>query len=122
MRTRTAAALLVVALPVLAQNAPDPFAGHIAPTPPRAPEDERKLFRLPPGFEAQLVAAEPDVYKPMNLAFDDRGRLWVTSSVEYPFPAKDPTKARDRVTVLEDFGPDGRARKVTQFTTGLNIP
>src|SRR5687767_5499341 len=75
-------------------QAPDPYASHIAPTPPRSPEEERKLFRLPPGFEAQLVACEPDICKPMNLAFDDRGRLWVTSSIEYPFPVKDATKAR----------------------------
>jgi putative membrane-bound dehydrogenase-like protein len=94
---------------------------HIAATPPRTPEQERKLFHLPPGFEAQLVAAEPDIYKPMNLAFDDRGRLWVTSSVEYPFPAKG-RPGRDRVTLLDDFGPDGRARKVTQFASDLNIP
>ena len=33
------------------------------------------------------MAAEPDIHKPMNLAFDDRGRLWVTESVEYPFAA-----------------------------------
>ncbi|MEO6811310.1 MAG: PVC-type heme-binding CxxCH protein, partial [Isosphaeraceae bacterium] len=94
----------------------------VASTEPGTPEDERKGFHLPPGFEAQLVACEPDIHKPMNLAFDDLGRLWVTSSLEYPFPAKDGTTPRDRVIILDQFGPDGRAGKITTFADGLNIP
>ena len=30
----------------------------------------------------ELVASEPQINKPMNLAFDARGRLWVTSTVD----------------------------------------
>jgi putative heme-binding domain-containing protein len=102
-----------------AQEAPPAL---VAPTDARTPEQERAAFRLPPGFEAQLVASEPDIAKPMNLAFDARGRLWVTSSYEYPYPAPRDRPARDKVTILEDFGSDGRARKVTTFADGLNIP
>ncbi|HKB39047.1 MAG TPA: PVC-type heme-binding CxxCH protein, partial [Gemmataceae bacterium] len=86
------------------------------------PAEERKAFRLPPGFEAQLVASEPDIRMPINIAFDAKGRLWVTQSTEYPFPAKPGTTPRDTVKVLSDFGPDGKARKVTTFVDGLNIP
>ena len=70
----------------------------------------------------QLVAAEPDINKPMNLAFDAKGRLWVTTSIEYPFAAPTNKPGRDRIMIFEDFGPDGRARKVTEFAGGLNIP
>jgi putative membrane-bound dehydrogenase-like protein len=101
----------------LVLSAPDP---NIASTDPRSPVEEAKGFHLPPGFEIQLVASEPEIHKPLNLAFDDHGRLWVTDTVEYPFAAKD--KPRDGVKILEDFGPDGRARKVTNFSGGLNIP
>ncbi len=94
----------------------------VAPTEALPPDKEKALFRLPPGFEAQLVASEPDIAKPMNLAFDDMGRLWVTSSYEYPWPAKDGEARRDKVTILGDFGPDGRARSITTFADGLNIP
>ena len=94
----------------------------VATTEAQTPEKEKAAFHLPPGFEAQLVASEPTINKPMNLSFDDRGRLWVTTTVEYPYPAKPGTKARDRVVVLEDFGPDGKARKATNFAEGLNIP
>jgi putative membrane-bound dehydrogenase-like protein len=108
---------------------------HIAPTDAMKPAEQRKKFHLPPGFEIQLVASEPDIGQPMNLNFDSAGRLWVTHSVEYPYPAhgkgveprtrfagvgKHPP--RDRLTVLGDIGRDGRARKVTHFVGGLNIP
>ena len=46
------------------------------------------MFHLPPGFEIQLVAAEPDIGKPINMAFDARGRLWVTESIEYRSPPR----------------------------------
>src|SRR5687767_2782791 len=93
----------------------------VAKTEHRSPADEQKAFKLPPGFEIQLVAAEPDINKPMNLAFDARGRLWVTSTVEYPYPAKEGATPRDKVIVLSDFGDEGRARKVETFVEGLNI-
>ncbi|GAC1464018.1 MAG: hypothetical protein NVSMB9_02200 [Isosphaeraceae bacterium] len=94
----------------------------VASTPPRTPEEERKGFHLPPGFVAELVAAEPEIHKPMNLAFDDRGRLWVTHTLEYPYPAPEGKTPRDGVKILSDFGPDGRARNIHSFVDGLNIP
>ncbi|HEV3202937.1 MAG TPA: PVC-type heme-binding CxxCH protein, partial [Gemmataceae bacterium] len=103
-----------------AQN--DPYAPHVAPTPPRTPEEERKSFHLPPGFEIQLVAAEPFVRKPINIAFDYRGRLWVTESVQYPFPAGLGTKPHDTVRILEDTRGTGLADEVITFADGLNIP
>jgi putative heme-binding domain-containing protein len=115
---------LALALPLLAcppATRAQPEPPPIAPTDPRSPADEGKGFHLPPGFEVQLVAAEPDIIHPINMAFDARGRLWVTTSIEYPFPAKGP-KTKDAVKILEDFGPDGRARKVTTWADNLNIP
>jgi putative membrane-bound dehydrogenase-like protein len=94
----------------------------VAPTGPLTPAEQQKKFKLPPGFEIQLVASEPDVNKPMNLKFDAQGRLWITHSLEYPFAAKDGAKARDSITVFSDLGEDGRARKAQKFATGLNIP
>ncbi|MBS0260711.1 MAG: c-type cytochrome [Planctomycetes bacterium] len=94
----------------------------VAPTPALSPAEQARKFHLPPGFEIQLVASEPDIQKPMNLNFDSRGRLWVSHSYEYPFPAKDPAVARDAVTILDGIGADGRATKITRFADKLNIP
>jgi putative heme-binding domain-containing protein len=111
--------LLVSAFELYA--APNP---NIADTDPRSPADEAKAIHLPPGFEIQLVASEPDINKPLNIDFDDRGRLWVSQTVEYPFPAGPDGKLKnqDAVKILEDFGPDGRARKITTFADKLDIP
>ncbi len=94
----------------------------VAPTEPLTAAEQHQQFHLPPGFEIQLVASEPDIAKPMNIRFDDRGRLLVTQSVEYPFPAKADAPKRDAVQRLEDFDERGRATKVTTVVDGLNIP
>ncbi|HRI14865.1 MAG TPA: hypothetical protein PLX89_17855, partial [Verrucomicrobiota bacterium] len=103
-------------------GAEDELALGVRTTEPLPPSEQQKKFQLPPGFEIQLVAAEPDINKPLNMAFDATGRLWVTTSIEYPWAAPTNRPARDRLMIFEDFGPDGRARKVTQFADGLNIP
>ena len=101
-------------------RAADPFAEGVRSTEPLTPEQEQKSFHLPPGFTMQLVAAEPDLRKPMNMAFDGAGRLWITESREYPWPTN--TAPRDTIRIFSDFDANGRARKVTTFATNLNIP
>src|SRR3954470_24591252 len=97
------------------------FAANVRSTAPRTPEEERLGFKLPEGFEIQLFASEPDIDKPINFSFDARGRMWVTQSFEYPFPAV-PGKGKDHLTILEDTDGDGKADKFTNFIDTLNIP
>jgi putative heme-binding domain-containing protein len=101
--------------------AADPFAADVRTTDPRSPAEQQKMFHLPDGFEIQLVAADPDIAKPMNLAFDARGRLWVTETRLYPYPAKTAEAKRDAIKVIE-LGEDGRAVKITTFAENLDIP
>jgi putative heme-binding domain-containing protein len=98
------------------------FNDNIRSTTSRTPEEERIGFKLPPGFEIQLYAAEPDIGKPINIAFDAKGRMWVTQSFEYPFPAISPNRGKDRLTILEDTDHDGKADHFTNFIDTLNIP
>src|SRR5437867_4948941 len=112
----------VVGLIFLRLHAADPFAENVRPTEALMPEQEQKSFHLPPGFVIQLVAAEPDILKPMNMAFDAQGRLWVTVTREYPYPAPTNRPGRDVIKILEDTDGDGRADKITTFASGLNIP
>jgi putative heme-binding domain-containing protein len=106
-------------IPASALAQPEPPV--IAPTDAKTPAEEGALFKLPPGFAAQLVASEPDIQKPMQCAFDAKGRLWVTTSHLYPFPAP-AGKGTDKLFILSDFAPDGKARKVEVFADDLNIP
>jgi putative heme-binding domain-containing protein len=94
----------------------------IAETPPLTPAEEQAKFHLPPGFEIQLVAQEPDVHKPMNMKFDAHGALWITHSLEYPFPSKSDKNARDAISIFSDFTASGKAQKVRRFAEHLNIP
>jgi putative heme-binding domain-containing protein len=122
-RITPGAALPVIALVAAMLHAsPGVASPPVAPSEPLSPHEEREKFRLPPGYEIQLVAAEPEIQKPMNLAFDTRGRLWVTHSVEYPFAPPPDAARRDGLTVLADFGPDGRARTARRFAADLSIP
>jgi putative heme-binding domain-containing protein len=117
---------LAVAIPLLAAlslpAADNPFADIVRKTEPLTPEQEQKAFHLPPGFEIELVAAEPEIGKPINMAFDAQGRLWITQSREYPFPAPEGQKPRDAIKILNGVLGGGRARNITTFADGLNIP
>ncbi|MCC6511690.1 MAG: hypothetical protein IT423_21500 [Pirellulaceae bacterium] len=90
------------------------------PGPPLSPSDAIKKMTVPDGFRVELVAAEPDLLNPVAMAFDERGRIWVTESFEYP--RHEPGPGRDRVKILEDTNRDGRVDSVKIFAEGLNIP
>lgn len=99
----------------------DIYSEHVRTTEFQTPEEERLSFVLPPGFEVTLFASEPDITKPINMAFDERGRLWVTQSSEYPVAAGQ-GGGSDRITILEDTDGDGRADEINDFVNDLNIP
>jgi putative membrane-bound dehydrogenase-like protein len=90
------------------------------PGPPLSPKEAIAKMKLPEGFHVQLVAAEPDIVNPVAMAIDDKGRFWITESLEYP--RKAPGPGRDRVKVLESTKGDGVFDKITTVIDGLNIP
>ena len=100
----------------------DLFTESIRSTEPRTAEEEMAGFKLPPGFEIQLFASEPNIDKPINMTFDAKGRMWVTQSFEYPFPNAPGEHGTDRLTILEDTDHDGIADTFTEVSDTLNIP
>ncbi len=105
------------------QPAGKQLAGQHVPalTPALSPEDARRKFTLPPGFEIRLFASEPEVVNPVAMSWDERGRLWVVELYEYPLGARPGEKGRDRVKILEDVDGDGRADTVKVFLDGLSL-
>ena len=106
--------LLILAQAVLAQRN---FSGTVETD----PEKERATFKMAPGFEANLFAADPLLAKPIQMSWDIKGRLWVACSETYP-QIKPGESARDKILVLEDTNGDGKADKTTIFADGLLIP
>ena len=78
--------------------------------------------QVAPDLRLQLFAAEPDISKPIFLAWDERGRLWVAETRDYPHDVKPDGLGNDSIKICEDTDGDGRADKFTVFADKLNIP
>ena len=105
---------------VLAQEDFIPRAQDKPPGPALSPAEAIAKMVVPEGFSVELVASEPDIVNPVAMTIDERGRFWITESLEYP--RRDAGPGRDRVKILEDTDADGKADKFTVFMEGLNIP
>ncbi len=89
---------------------------------PLSPEESMRQAVLEPGFRLELFAAEPDVVNPIDMAWDERGRLWVVETIDYPNEFEEDRRGNDRIKILEDTDGDGRADKFNVFADSLNIP
>ncbi|MFM9032661.1 MAG: hypothetical protein ACKOTF_18695, partial [Opitutaceae bacterium] len=108
-----------------------------------SPEEAVRAMKLPAGYAAELVASEPVIRQPIDLRFDERGRLWVVEYLQYPFPAgltvtsydqyiraefnrlppppPRHTRGADRISILEDRDGDGKFETHRVFVDGLNL-
>lgn len=99
--------------------APPPAEGG---PPALSPQEEAASFRVMDGFEVNLFASEADgVVKPVQIRWDERGRLWAVCIPTYPHlePGRRPG---DFLLVCEDTDRDGRADRFTRFAEGLLMP
>jgi putative membrane-bound dehydrogenase-like protein len=78
--------------------------------------------QVPADLRLELFASEPDIMKPIALAWDERGRCWVAETSDYPHGVSPTGEGQDRITICEDTDGDGRADKFTVFADKLNIP
>jgi hypothetical protein len=77
------------------------------------------------GFKVELFASEkefPDLKKPVQMSFDNRGRLWVAVTPAYPHYKPGESRPNDKLLILEDTNGDGRADKQTVFADHLHLP
>jgi putative heme-binding domain-containing protein len=99
------------------------YADHEVPSESVTPNIEKELasFNIPDGFEISLFASDPMIANPINMNWDERGRMWVATSTIYPHlqPGQTPN---DQILILEDIDKDGRADKRTVFADKLLIP
>ncbi|HEV3443918.1 MAG TPA: PVC-type heme-binding CxxCH protein [Gemmataceae bacterium] len=86
---------------------------------PLTPEQALKEFHVTRSLRVELVASEPDIQSPVDMAFDEHGRLWVVEMRDYP---NGPPKGRapeGRVVILEDKEGKGRYTLTSVFAEGL---
>jgi type 1 glutamine amidotransferase len=70
---------------------------------PLSPEESIKHFVTPVGFEMQLFVSEPQLEgKPIYMTWDERGRLWVCETYDYPNELQPAGQGRDRIRICED--------------------
>jgi putative membrane-bound dehydrogenase-like protein len=87
-----------------------------------SPEDSMSYTQVPADFELQLFAAEPDVVKPVYMAWDERGRAWVVEALDYPHGlVEEGQPGQARIKICEDTDGDGRADQFTIFADQLNL-
>ncbi len=89
---------------------------------PLAAREAAEGLQLPPGFQATVFAAEPDVQNPIAMAWDSRGRLWIAENYTYAERTQrfDLT-LRDRVVIFDDTDGDGRHDARTIFTDDVQM-
>jgi putative heme-binding domain-containing protein len=90
------------------------------PNQPYLPAEACSKMTVPHGFHVDLVASEPELVNPIAMTFDDRGRIFITESVEYPRKSAGP--GRDLIKLIAGVDDLGRATKVGVFAEGFNIP
>ena len=122
------------------QGAPEPDRQPIEGAKPRTPQEQQAAFHLPPGFEIELVAAEDPAVpagKFISVYFDQRGRMWTHTALEYPVDANEnaavadalyASKAKDKILIYNReavFGkplPADGLKPDHVFADGLAIP
>ncbi|MBM70462.1 MAG: cytochrome c, class I [Haliea sp.] len=94
------------------------------PAPVLSPAEALQRFRIAPGFDVELVAAEPLVEDPVAMAWDEFGRLYVVEMRGYMPDAYG--NGRDepvgRVVRLRDTDGDGRMDESVAFLEKLVNP
>ncbi len=89
------------------------------------PEEEIATMQVPEGYEVQLVASErdfPELIKPDQLNFDNKGRLWVSCMPTYPQWKPGDPRPNDRLLIFDEIDEKGRSHKCTTFYDKLTCP
>ncbi len=96
----------------------------IPPAPVRTVDEALKAFTIEKGYIIEPVAAEPLIEKPVALAFDAQGRMWVCEMRGYmpDIDGKLENKPTGRIAILEDTNGDGKADKRTTFLENIVLP
>ena len=87
------------------------------------PQGSISTFQLPEGFRIELVASEPLISDPVEVAFDEDGKMYVAQMDDYPSEKMDDygkgKEPKSKIMLLEDKDGDGFYESGTAFAEGL---
>jgi putative membrane-bound dehydrogenase-like protein len=111
------------------QREPSPYVANYEKRPepltfqhPMSVKASMERTQVPIDMRLELFAAEPDIAKPIAFAWDERGRLWVAETRDYPHGVTPTGEGNDDIKICEDTDGDGKADKFTIFADKLNLP
>ena len=88
-------------------------------------EEALSKLTVAPGYKIEMFASEKeftDLANPVQLSFDNKGRLWLATMPTYPHWKPGDKKPNDKIIILEDTNADGKADKQITFAEGLQLP
>ena len=88
-------------------------------------KDAESKLTVPEGYKVEMFASEkefPNLANPMQLSFDNKGRLWVAVMPTYPHYRAGDAMPNDKLLIYEDTNGDGKADKETVFADHLHLP
>lgn len=88
-------------------------------------EDALKSLTVPEGYKVEMFASEkefPHLANPMQMSFDDKGRLWVATMPTYPHYRPGDALPDDKILIYEDTNGDGKADKEIIWADKLHLP
>ncbi|MEP6667804.1 MAG: PVC-type heme-binding CxxCH protein, partial [Chthoniobacter sp.] len=111
------------------QREPNPWVANYEKRPepltfqhPMSVQGSIERTQVPADMKLKVFASEPDIMKPIAFAWDERGRLWVAETRDYPHGYNPDGTGNDDIKICEDTDGDGVADKFTVFADHLNIP
>jgi putative membrane-bound dehydrogenase-like protein len=85
---------------------------------PWSPDKSRRAWDIDGDFELQLVACEPLVCDPADVAWDEFGRMYVAEMRDYPFAPEDGPRL-SRIRLLKDTDQDGQMDEAITWADNL---
>lgn len=84
-----------------------------------SPEESLKSIHVDSNFHIELFASEPLVFDPVEMVFDENGKIYVCEMLDYPDDPPAGKPARSRIVLLEDTDGDGKPDKRTVFADNV---
>jgi len=114
--TLSVTGLVAVVLPVTAKPAKKTQSARVDA---KTPQEQLAGFTVPEGYVVELVASEADgLINPIDIAFDDAGRMWTETARMYPL---DPVAKLSFLDIQRLMGDPEQQKKIPEFKRILDL-